>query len=138
MGRVYYSSTEMQLVYFKAQPPGLTVKWSNGSMCPIDATLTNTTTSGQSWPGGNGNEGIHYIHQSPDWVAVICRVSFLWFSVAPVFFFRVFGEHSKDSKNNWCHRHLYVSHCLELSDQVQVFFHLFVFFCFFISHLLKR
>ena len=28
----------------------------NSSICPIDETLTGSTTSGQSGPGSNGNE----------------------------------------------------------------------------------
>ena len=40
-----------------------TVKWLNSSIWAIDGTLTDTTTSGQSGPGSNGNEGVLYIPQ---------------------------------------------------------------------------
>ena len=38
---------------------------SNSSIWPIDKTLSNATTPGQSGIGSNGNEGLHYILQSP-------------------------------------------------------------------------
>ena len=34
------------------------------SIWPIDMTLLNATTPGQSGPGNNGNEGVLHIHQS--------------------------------------------------------------------------
>ena len=33
------------------------------SLWPIDRTLSSATTSGQSGPGNNGNEGVLYIPQ---------------------------------------------------------------------------
>ena len=32
------------------------IKWLNISIWPIDESITGTTTSGQCWPGSNGNE----------------------------------------------------------------------------------
>ena len=37
---------------------------SNSSIWPIDRTLSDATTLGQSGPGSDGNEGILYIPQS--------------------------------------------------------------------------
>ena len=37
---------------------------SNNSILPIDRTLSDATTPGQSGPRSNGNEGIHQIPQS--------------------------------------------------------------------------
>ena len=34
------------------------------SIWPIDSTLSGATTSSQSGPGSNGNEGVHRIPQS--------------------------------------------------------------------------
>ena len=41
-----------------------TVKWLNRSIEPIDGTLRDTTTLGQSGPGSNDNEEILHIPQS--------------------------------------------------------------------------
>ena len=39
-------------------------KWINSSIWPIDRTLTGTTTSGQSEPESNDNEGVFHSPQS--------------------------------------------------------------------------
>ena len=41
------------------------------SIRPINRTLTGTTTSGQSGPESNGNEGVVQILQSPKIAALI-------------------------------------------------------------------
>ena len=38
-------------------------KWFSSSIRPIHGTLTGTTTSGQSGPENNSNEGVHQIPQ---------------------------------------------------------------------------
>ena len=48
----------------------------NSSIWPIDRTLTETTTLGQSGPGNNGDEGVLHI---PDWSLTI-RCSLMSYS----------------------------------------------------------
>ena len=56
----HYSFVYTQLNGFKYS------KWLNSSFWPIDGTLTDTVTLGQSGPKNNENEGVFHFSKAPD------------------------------------------------------------------------
>ena len=72
-------SLNVKTVLFKAIQFNISTQFS--SIWPIDRTQSGATTPGQSWPGGNGNEGVLRIPQSSSITRASPSYSFVSYEV---------------------------------------------------------
>ena len=68
-----YTQLNVETVLFQAIQFSISTQFS--SIWAIDRTLSGITTSGQSGPGGDGNEGVLHIPQSSSWNIIIRLLS---------------------------------------------------------------